>query len=276
MEFGITTFNTDEGIRPGRLAAAVEERGFDSLFVSEHSHIPASRDSPYPGGGELPRIYYRTLDPFVSLTAAAGATSTLRLGTGIALLAQRDPIHTAKQVASLDWLSGGRVLFGVGVGWNREEMRQHGTDPRTRGRLLDEQLELMRALWTQEQAEFHGEFHDIEASYAWPKPIQDPHPPILVGGNSPLALQRAARHGGTWLPNAVPQADRIEQQLAMLSEYTTERPAVRANGLGRDPEILAGYAAAGVERVTLALPTKPQDETLRRLDELAELKRRFA
>jgi len=276
MEFGITTFNTDEGMRPDRLAAAVEERGFDSLFVSEHSHIPASRDSPSPGGGELPRMYYRTLDPFVSLTAAAGATSTLRLGTGIALLAQRDPIHAAKQVASLDWLSGGRVLFGVGVGWNREEMRQHGTDPRTRGRLLDEQLELMRTFWTQEQAEFHGEFHDIAPSYAWPKPIQDPHPPILVGGNSPSALQRAARHGGTWLPNAVPQADRIEQQLAMLSEHTTERPAVRANGLGRDPEILAGYAAAGVERVTLALPTKPEDETLRRLDELAELKRRFA
>lgn len=275
MKVGITTFVTDEGIRPDTLAAAVEERGFDSLFLAEHSHIPVSRQSPYPGGGDLPHIYYRTLDPFVALTAAATATRRLLLGTGIALLPQRDVIHTAKQVASLDLLSGGRALFGVGVGWNREEMRQHGTDPRTRGKLLDEQLAAIKNLWTEEKVEFHGEHIDIEPSYSWPKPVRQPHPPIYVGGNSSAALRRAAVHGDVWLPNAVPERDQITGQLAMLADNAADGMPVTVNGVGRSPDVLAGYSEAGVDRVAFFLPTKPEEETLNRLDELAELKRRF-
>jgi len=273
MKIGITTFVTDQSIRPDTLAAAAEQRGFESLLLAEHSHIPASRETPYPLGGDLPDGYYRMVDPFVALTAAASATSELRLGTAIAIMPQRDPIHTAKQVASLDLLSGGRVLFGVGVGWNREQMRHHGTDPRTRGRLLDEQLAAMRALWTQDKAEFHGEFVDIEPSYAWPKPVQDPHPPILVGGNSPAALQRATRHGDGWLPNGVLAADQIDEQLAMLREHSAAGTRVTVSALGHDRDLLAGYAAAGVERATMVLRPGPETETLRRLDEMAEIKR---
>jgi len=182
MRFGISTFITDEGIRPDVLGRALEERGFSSLFLAEHSHIPVRRESPYPGGGELPRKYYRTLDPFVALTAAAVVTSRLVLGTGIALLPQRDVIHTAKQVASLDLVSGGRVVFGVGVGWNREEMRNHGTDPATRGALMDEQLAALTRIWTADRAEFHGEHVDFDPIHSWPKPVQRPRPPIYIGG----------------------------------------------------------------------------------------------
>ncbi|HEY3469619.1 MAG TPA: TIGR03619 family F420-dependent LLM class oxidoreductase, partial [Amycolatopsis sp.] len=168
MKFGISTFVTDEGIRPDVLGAALEERGFDSLWLAEHSHIPVSRESPYPGGGDLPRVYYRTLDPFVALSAAAVATSELLLGTGIALLTQRDLIHTAKEVASLDLISDGRMRFGVGIGWNREEMRNHGTDPKTRGALIDEQLAALKEIWTKDEAEFHGKHVDFDPIFAWP------------------------------------------------------------------------------------------------------------
>src|ERR1700754_1256157 len=202
MRFGIATFITDEGIRPDVLGRALEERGFSSLFIAEHSHIPVSRESPYPAGGELPRRYYRTLDPFVALTAAAAVTSQLVLGTGIALLPQRDGIHTAKQVASLEPGSNGRFAFGVGVGWTREEMRNHGTDPATRGALMDEQLAALKEIWTADQAEFHGEHVDFDPIYLWPKPVQQPHPPIYLGGESPAALRRVAASGGAWVAPA--------------------------------------------------------------------------
>ena len=217
MKFGIATFVTDEGICPVELGRAVEDRGFESLFVAEHSHIPTSRTTPYPSGGELPRVYYRTLDPFVTLTAVAVVTTRLVVGTGIALMIQRDPITTAKEVASLDLVSSGRVIFGIGAGWNREEMRHHGTDPRTRGRLLDERMRAMRSLWTDEKAEFHGEFVHIEPSYAWPKPVQEPHPPIYVGGNSDATFRRIAEYGHGWLAN--PHApDRMAARIALLRD----------------------------------------------------------
>src|SRR5574340_348997 len=200
MKFGIATFVTDEGIRPDALGRALEERGFDSLFLAEHSHIPVSRTTPYPGGGDLPRQYYRTLDPFVALTAAASVTSDLLVATGIALLIQRDVIHTAKEVASLDLISGGRMLFGVGVGWNREEMRNHGTDPRTRGALINEQLAALKQIWTKDEAEFHGKYIDFDPIYSWPKPVRKPHPPIYIGGESPAALERLLKFGDAWLP----------------------------------------------------------------------------
>jgi probable F420-dependent oxidoreductase len=269
MKFGIATFVTDEGIRPDVLGKALEERGFDSLFLAEHSHIPVSRQTPYPGGGELPRVYYRTLDPFVALTAAAGATTSLLLGTGIALLIQRDLIHTAKEVASLDLLSGGRVAFGVGVGWNREEMADHGTDPKTRGALINEQLAALKKIWTEDEAEFHGKFVDFGPIFAWPKPVQKPHPPIYIGGESPAALERLLKFGDAWLPRGRAPVSEILRTREWLAERGRgDIPFTVFGGLA-DDESLAGYAAAGVERVTFMLPTEPAAETLTKLDELA-------
>lgn len=263
MRFGITTFVTDEGISPQALGRAVEERGFEALFVAEHSHVPASRETPYPGGGELPRVYYRSLDPFVALAAAAASTERLLLGTAVAVLVQRDVIHTAKEVASLDLISGGRFVFGVGVGWNREEMRDHGTDPATRGRLLDEQLAALQAIWTQDVAEFHGEFVDFGPMYSWPKPVQRPHPPLYIGGG-PAAARRAARIGAGWIPNGAATAADVPAQLALA-----DGAPVMVSPVRRDAELISAYAEAGVERVNFMLGTKPADDTLRTLDRLA-------
>ena len=269
MRFGIATFITDEGVRPDVLGRALEERGFSSLFIAEHSHIPVSRESPYPGGGELPRRYYRTLDPFVALTAAAAVTSRLVLGTGIALLPQRDVIHTANEVASLDVVSDGRVAFGVGVGWNREEMRNHGTDPATRGALMDEQLAALIRIWTDEQAEYHGDHVDFDPIYLWPKPVQQPHPPIYIGGESPAALRRLAAYGDAWLPRAGTRPAEIERVRNWLVEQGRDDVRFTVFAADTDPERLAGFAGAGVEEVTLTLDTLPEDGTLRALDALA-------
>ena len=269
MRFGIATFITDDGIRPAVLGRALEERGFSSLFIAEHSHIPVSRESPYPGGGELPARYYRTLDPFVALAAAASVTSRLVLGTGIALLPQRDVIHTANEVASLDVVSGGRAAFGVGVGWNREEMRNHGTDPTTRGALMDEQLAALKQIWTTEQAEFHGEHVDFDPIYLWPKPVQQPHVPIYIGGESPAALRRLAAYGDGWLPRGGTPPEEITRVRGWLAEQgRTDVPFV-VFAAGTDEEQLAGFAEAGVDEITLTLDTLPEDESLRALDALA-------
>ena len=269
MKFGIATFITDEGIRPDALGRALEERGFSSLFIAEHSHIPVSRETPYPTGGELPRRYYRTLDPFVALTAAAAVTSRLLLGTGIALLPQRDVIHTAKQVASLDVVSEGRVAFGVGVGWNREEMRNHGTDPATRGALMDEQLAALKQIWTTEQAQFHGKHVDFDPIYLWPKPVQQPHPPIYLGGESPAALRRLATYGDAWLPRAHTPPEEIRRVRAWLVERGREGVPFTVFAADTDERRLAGFAEAGVDEITLTLDTLPEADTLRSLDALA-------
>jgi len=268
MRTGIATFVTDQGVGPAALARAVEERGFDSLFIAEHTHIPASRRTPYPGGGELPEMYYRTLDPFVTLAAAAVATENLLLGTGIALLAQRDPFITAKEVASIDLISGGRAVFGVGVGWNREEMENHGVDPTTRGRLVDEKLLAIRELWTEEKAEFHGDFVDFDPVFSWPKPVRRPHPPIYVGGGEG-AFPRIARFGDAWLANSVP-AEQLGEQMRKLNEFADREVPVTVfaaprHGAGG----LDAYAELGVERVLLFLPPGEEADTLRRLDRLA-------
>lgn len=276
MKFGIATFVTDEGIRPTTLATALEERGFDSLFLAEHSHIPVSRETPYPAGGDLPRKYYRTLDPFVALSAAAAVTDTLLLATGVALLVQRDVIHTANEAASLDLLSGGRFALGVGVGWNREEMRNHGTDPRTRGSLLNEQLQALKLLWTEEQAEFHGRHVSFDPVFAWPKPVSEPHPPIYVGGESPAALARLAAYGDAWLPRGDTEPEEIRRVLAALAEQGRPDVPVTVFAAGRDESRIEAWADAGVERVTFDLPTLPESETLSVLDELAALARRHA
>ncbi|WP_328607864.1 LLM class F420-dependent oxidoreductase [Amycolatopsis sp. NBC_00345] len=271
MDFGISTFVTDDGIRPDVLGEALEERGFGSLFLAEHSHIPASRETPYPGGGELPRVYYRTLDPFVALTAAAARTSDLVLGTGIALLIQRDVIHTAKEVASLDLVSRGRVAFGVGVGWNREEMANHGTDPATRGALMDEQIEALKAIWTSEQAEYHGKHVDFDPISAWPKPVQQPHPPVYIGGESPAALRRLAKHGNGWLPRSSTPIDEIRRVRDWLAEQGRTDVPFTVFGGAADGDVIKRFADADVERYTFMLPTLPEAETLAALDDLARL-----
>ena len=271
MKTGIATFVTDEGIRPDRLGAALEERGFDSLFLAEHSHIPASRESPYPGGGELPRVYYRTLDPFVALTAAAVATRDLIVATGIALVPQRDVIHLANEAASLDTVSEGRAALGVGVGWNREEMRNHGVDPKTRGALMAEQLAALKQIWTQEQAEFHGKYVDFDPIFTWPKPVQRPHLPIYIGGESPAALDRLAKYGDAWLPRAHTPAAELNRVRQWLADQGRTDVPFTIFGAGTDQARLDGFAEGGVERVTFLLRTLPESETLTALDELAEV-----
>ncbi|PRW64106.1 LLM class F420-dependent oxidoreductase [Actinopolyspora mortivallis] len=272
MKFGISTFVTDEGIAPDELGAAAEQRGFDALFLAEHTHIPSSRRTPYPGGGELPRHYYRTLDPFVSLTAAAVATEHMLLATGIALMIQRDPIITAKEVASLDRVSGGRAILGVGAGWNREEMRNHGTEPRGRGALMDERVRAVQQLWTREEAEFHGEHVDIEPSYCWPKPVQRPHPPIYVGGESQRSVERVAEYGGGWLPRA--GTSDLSERINRVRDRAGWRVPVSLYAAGDDPATLEEYERAGVDRVLFYLPTVVRDETLRHLDRFAEAARK--
>lgn len=269
MKFGISTFLTDQGIGPAALARALEERGFDSLFVAEHTHIPAERRTPFPGGGDLPEMYYRTLDPFVALSAAAAVTDDLLLGTGIALVAQRDPIITAKEVASLDMVSGGRAVFGIGVGWNREEMANHGTDPTTRGRLVTERLKAIRTLWTQEPATFHGDFVHFERVHSRPKPVQRPHPPIYVGGGE-RAFGRVAEIGDAWLANNTP-ADRLGPQIEQMRSRAGRPVPVSVYGVPGRPGIVESYAGLDLERLLLHLPTLPEKETLERLDALADV-----
>ena len=267
MKFGISTFVTDEGIAPGALARAIEERGFDSLFIAEHTHIPLSRKSPWPRGGELPRKYYRTLDPFITLTAAATATEHLLLGTGVALIVERDPIITAKEVASLDLVSGGRMIFGIGAGWNREEMENHGTDPSTRGELMNERIRAMIEIWTKDKPEFHGQYVNFDPIGAWPKPVQMPYPPIYVGGGS-RAFDRIAQFGDAWLANGLPP-DKVKPMLGELREAAGRDVPVTVFNASSEPENLEAYAQLDVERVLLGLPTLSESETLHRLDELA-------
>ncbi|MQA16998.1 MAG: TIGR03619 family F420-dependent LLM class oxidoreductase [Pseudonocardiaceae bacterium] len=277
MEFGLTMFPTHDAIDPASLARAAEERGFESLLFPEHTHIPTSRRSPYPGGGELPRMYVHTYDPFVALTAAATVTDRLRIGTGICLLVERDPITTAKEVASVDHLSGGRFLFGVGAGWNREEMANHGTDPTTRMALLGERVTAMKEIWTRDEAEYHGRYVDFDPIWSWPKPARQPHPPVLVGGMGPTVLDRVLEFGDEWLPQNI-TADNIEafaQRAAELQRRATdagrrEIPMTLFNAQP-DPEMVERYAAVGISRCVFLLPAKGADTVLPRMDRYAEL-----
>ncbi len=256
MDFGIGYFPTHDAVSPGAIARLVQERGHESLFFAEHTHIPASRDAAYPGGGALPRKYIHTYDLFVALTAAAEATSSLRVGSGICLVVERDPITTAKEVASVDHLSGGRLEFGVGAGWNREEMANHGTDPRTRMRLMTERVEAMKAIWTQDEASYHGEFVSFERIWSWPKPAQRPHPPVLVGGNGPTVVDRVLAFGDAWFPNyAAPVIcwTRIE-----VLRARADRPIdMMVMGLPADPAVIERCLHAGCRRAVHWLPSGP-------------------
>lgn len=267
MRFGVLTFLTDEGIEPVDLATGLEQRGFESVFLAEHSHIPVDAKTPYPGGGPLPRKYYRTLDPFVALAAAAAATQKLLVGTGIALLPQRDPILTAKEVVSLDRVSHGRFRFGVGVGWLREEIANHGVDPSVRGRLVEERLRAMIEIWTHEKAEFHGEFVNFEPIYSWPKPLTKPYPPLYLGGG-PASFRRIARLHAGWLA-MTPSAQALSGQLEELRGIADhDVPVINFHGGEPTAKELEGYLTLGLEQVLVDLPTEPREQTLRRLDDL--------
>jgi probable F420-dependent oxidoreductase len=276
VHFGLAFFPTDYAISPGELAAAGEERGFESLWFAEHSHIPVSRRTPFPGGGELPKMYYDTLDPFVALASAAPVTSRIKLATGICLVVQRDPIHTAKQVASLDRVSGGRFLFGVGGGWNAEEMEDHGTDFAHRFKLLRERVEAMKAIWTQDRAEYHGDLVDFDPIYSWPKPVQKPHPPVHVGGAFPGGARRAARYGDGWMPIAGFGGDvgpHIAEFRRMASEAGRDGNALEVSifACPGNAEAVDHHREAGADRVVFAIPSEAPDKILPRLDHLAKL-----
>ena len=268
MKFGISTFVNDDTIDTVSLARAIEDRGFDSLAIAEHTHIPASRETPYPLGGELPPMYYRTLDPFVTLAAAAAVTSRIELFTGIALLIQRDPIITAKEAASIDLISGGRFVFGVGAGWNLEEMRNHGTDPKARGAVLDERIEAIRALWTDEPAEYHGKYVNFDASYLRPKPVQQPSPPIFIGGDSDATVKRVIRHNAGWISNPN-KADALRKRIDQMRDGAGHDIPLAMFGTPPQPNYWHAVDDLGFDQVALMLPTLPTDESLRLLDEYA-------
>jgi probable F420-dependent oxidoreductase len=281
MHFGVSMFHTDYSIPAVDLARALEERGFESMWAPEHSHIPVSRRTPFPGGGELPKQYAEVLDPFVVLSAAAAVTKTLKLGTGVCLVVQRDPIQTAKLVASVDQVSNGRFLFGVGGGWNAEEIEDHGTTFKTRFKLMRERIEAMKAIWTQSNPEYHGEFVDFPPMMAWPKPVHKPHPPIIVGGAFPHAARRAIRYGDGWVPiaNRAPYGEVNEyfpkfKQLLMESGRDPATVPITLFGGTEDVDLLKRYRDMGVERVVTTLPPEPADKTLPALDRWAKLIRR--
>jgi probable F420-dependent oxidoreductase len=263
MDFGTGYFPTHDGMTPGAVARFVEERGQSALFFAEHTHIPASRDTQWPGGGELPQKYWHSYDLFVALTAAAEATSRLRVGSGICLVVERDPIVTAKQVASIDHLSGGRLEFGVGAGWNREEMANHGTDPRTRMALMRERVEAMKAIWTQQEASYSGEYVNFERIWSEPKPAQRPHPPILVGGSGPTVIDRVLAFGDSWFPN---YRELDDERVAELRSRAERHIDVDVIGMPPKAEAIEHCVRLGVRRASIWLPTGGRSTVERNLE----------
>ena len=271
MELGVLIFPTDLSIRPARLACELEDRGFESLWVTEHTHIPTSRTTPWPGGANLPEEYKRTLDPFVALTSAAAVTTRLRLGTGICLVAQHDPIVLAKTIASLDLVSDGRFLFGIGVGWNVEEMADHGVDPARRRGVVREKVLAMRRLWTEEVAEFHGEFVDFPPCWSWPKAVQRPHPPIVMGGaGGPITYRHIIEYCDGWMP-IHGRRDVVDalSDLRHAAEDAGRDPAsieIGVFGVPNDEAIITRYRELGVARCVLAVPSAPESVVLELLE----------
>jgi len=281
MKIGISMFVTDRSIGPGELGAAVEERGFESLWMPEHTHIPTSRRSPWGGGPELPQYYKETLDPFIALTAAAMTTRRIKLATGICLVVERDPIHTAKLVASIDYLSGGRFIFGIGGGWNAEEMASHGTEFTSRFELMRERVEAMKAIWTNDVAEYHGKFVNFDPMWCWPKPVQKPYPPILLGGAFPYGARRAIAYGDGWMPiggrdqNPIEIGQRFRQMLAEQGRDPASMP-MTVFGPQHDKSLLEKFRDAGMDRAVLLIPTAGRDTTMATLDQLAAMTSRIS
>lgn len=273
MDFGVCIFPTEDAMHPAQLAVALEERGFESYWVAEHTHIPAERRSPWPGGADLPRMYYETMDPFVALTAAATVTERLKVGTGICLVVERDPITTAKEVASIDHLSDGRFLFGIGGGWNAEEMENHGTAFSSRFALMRERVEAMKAIWADDPAEYHGDLVDFDPIWSKPKPVQTPHPPIHLGGASPQGPRRAARYGNGWMPIngrgsmldeldvLADECDKNDRDISEIELSLYMAPV--------DADVAKEHEAAGVHRFIFGLPPAPAETLLPILDRQA-------
>lgn len=274
MQIGLCIFSTHYAMRPDDLARAAEDRGFESLWLPEHSHIPANKLGPT--GTPLPEEYWHTYDPFVALTAAAMVTTKLKLGTGVCLVIQRDPIHTAKEVASLDVLSGGRFLFGIGAGWNAQEMGDHGTAYKSRFRLMRERIEAMKVIWTKDEPAFHGEFVNFDKMLAWPKPVQKPWPPILLGGNGPKALEAVAQYCDGWFPLGFFGTD-FGKELATLRENVARAGrkmsdiSISVFGAKADPAALESMEKQGIQRCILRLPSAGRDELLPLLDRYSGL-----
>ncbi|HEX5114289.1 MAG TPA: LLM class F420-dependent oxidoreductase [Pseudonocardiaceae bacterium] len=265
MDFGIVMF-TGYSISPAALGRAVEERGFDSLFYPEHTHIPVrSRRTD----GTSTAGYAHTYDPLVALGAVAAVTERIKLGTGVCLVPQRDPIGTAKAVATLDHMSGGRVLFGVGAGWNREELANHGTDPRTRMAVLADRVRAMRTIWAQDEAEYHGEYVDFDPIWSWPKPARHPGPPVLVGGNGPGTEDRVLDFGDEWLPQCGHLADVDELRTRIANLRDRAGTAVPVTLFGALPTMLDEFVAAGVDRCLFVVRGETEADVLSTLDELA-------
>ena len=281
MKFGASMFFTDYSMAPGDLAQAMEMRGFESVWAPEHSHIPLSRKTPFIGGGELPKRYYDAMDPFVTLTAAAMATTTINIGTGVCLVTQRDPIQTAKLVASIDQISGGRFLFGIGNGWNQDEIEDHGAVFATRHKLGRERIEAMKQIWTKSKAEYHGEFVNFDPMMSWPKPVRKPYPPILVGGAFPYSARRAIRYGDGWMPQVTEAAstelaDLVPRFRQMATEAGRDPNSLPISVWGRKPDMdmMQRYQDLEVDRVVTSLDAAGADVILPILDTWAELIRK--
>ena len=283
MEFGVTMFPTDFSMGAAELAIAVEERELDALFIPDHSHIPAERKSPFRIGDELPADYYRNVDMFIALAAAAAVTKRIRLGTGICLVIERDPITLAKEVASLDYISNGRVDFGIGGGWNREEMENHGTDWIRRFKVLRERIEAMKAIWTTEEASYNGEFVNFERIWSWPKPVQAPHPPIFVGGDAPNTIDRVLKYGDGWIPMLADKDDpnwddkyaRMAELAVRAQENGREPIPITTFGTPNDPRIIERLAKSGVNRCIFGIKASATDKVLRRLDRVLGIRDQF-
>ena len=278
MHFGVAMFPTDYAIRLDELAREMEARDFESLWVPEHTHIPVSRRSPWPGGPNLPQEYWHTHDPFVALATAAAATTRLKVATGICLVVERDPITTAKQVASLDHLSRGRFIFGIGGGWNAEEMEHHGTPFAKRWRVMRERVLAMKELWTKDEAEFHGEFVNFDRSWAWPKPAQKPYPPILMGGEGATTFDRVVDYCDGWMPIGFRLTDPVAKIAALRERWARAGRgpgALDVTIFGVKPEVAAldALRRAGVTRAIFMMPSEPRDKVLPLLDGYAKLSR---
>jgi len=275
LKYGVSMFFTDYSMAPAALGVALEQRGFESVWAPEHSHIPFSRKSPFPAGGDLPKKYYDAMDPFVTLTAAAAATKTLKVGTGVCLVAQRDPIQTAKLVASIDQVSGGRFLFGIGNSWNQDELEDHGIKFADRHKAARERVEAMKLIWTQPKAQYHGEFVNFDPMMAWPKPVQKPHPPVIVGGAFPYSARRAIRYGEGWIPQAArgsyKEIGDLIPEFRRMADEAGRKPediAITVWFPQRDLNVMKRYADLGVERVVFNLESEPAEKVLPVLDEI--------
>jgi probable F420-dependent oxidoreductase len=278
MQFGAMMFSTDYSIRPDDLAKMLEDRGFESMWVPEHTHIPANRNSAWPGGPDLPKEYWHTYDPFLALTAAAGATKDIKLGTGICLMIERDPITTAKEIATLDMLSRGRFIFGIGGGWNAEEMEDHGTNYKRRWRILRENILAMKEIWTKEEAEFHGDHVNFDKMWAYPKPVQRPHPPILMGGDGPRTFDRVVEYCDGWMPitGRASAGPSLAEKIVLLKRQAEDAGRdpdslnITSFGLRPDPDLVGRMQEAGVDRVIFTLPSEEREAVTPLIDKCAK------